>query len=128
MDTALMMSKLKAADPTIVDGPSSPGQRPKFMEVSRTASKISGALDPKAMRVKFATVGFQTVTLLDCTTSPCSSFTLMTYVVDVILSIPLQHRKRNKLLIKMDYLRHKNIGHNTNSQEQIHQGKGVEHG
>lgn len=52
----------------------------------------------------------------------------MTYVVDVILSIPLKDRKRNELLIKMDYLRHKNIGNNTNSQEQIHQGKGIEHG
>jgi len=91
-----MISKLKAADPTIVDGPSSPGQAPKFMEVSRTARRISGALEPNAIRVRFATVGFQTVTLLDLTTSPCSSLTLMTYVVEVILSIPLHHKKNEK--------------------------------
>jgi len=84
-----MMSKLNAADPTIVDGPSSRGQRPKFMEVSSTASKISGALEPKAISVKFATVAFQTVALLVCTTSPFSSFILIIDVVDVILSIPL---------------------------------------
>lgn len=45
METAEIMSKLKAAEPTIVEGPSSPGVDPKVMRVSMIDSKISGALN-----------------------------------------------------------------------------------
>jgi hypothetical protein len=44
MDTAEITSMLKAADPTIVDGPSSPGIDPNLEIVSMTESMISGAL------------------------------------------------------------------------------------
>lgn len=64
MHAAVITKRLKAADPTIVEAPSSPGHPPRFPVVSITASKISGALEPRAIRVKFATVGFQTFTFL----------------------------------------------------------------
>jgi len=60
IETPEISSKLKAADPTIVEGPSSPGVVPSYWTVSITLSMISGALEPSAMRVKLATVGFHT--------------------------------------------------------------------
>ena len=54
--------RLKAAEPTIVLGPSSPDLKFKD-KVSITESRISGALLPKAIRVKFATVSFHTKTV-----------------------------------------------------------------
>jgi hypothetical protein len=45
MDTAMITKKLKAADPTIVEGPSSPGVEPKLETVSMSESRISGALN-----------------------------------------------------------------------------------
>jgi len=43
-DTAEIIRRLKAAEPTMVEGPSSPGGRPRLVTVSMTESKISGAL------------------------------------------------------------------------------------
>ena len=66
IDTPEITIKLNAADPTIVAGPSSPGSFPKFVTVSMTESRISGAEEPRAIRVKFAIVGFQTETVIVC--------------------------------------------------------------
>ena len=57
--TATIMSKLKAAEPTMVDGPRSPEKKP-LPTISMTDNKISGADEPSAMSVRFATVGFHT--------------------------------------------------------------------
>ena len=88
--TPLITSKLKAAEPTIVEAPSFPGHssiaRPVI--VSITASKISGALDPRAIKDKLAIVAFQTVTYLVLITSfVFSSFISTIFFVAVILSI-----------------------------------------
>lgn len=62
IETALMIKRLKAAEPTIVDGPKSPEGFPKSLRASSTERMISGAEEPKAIRDKFAIVGFQTGT------------------------------------------------------------------
>ena len=54
----MITNKLNAADPTIVEAPSSPGHAPKLATVSITARRISGALDPRAISVRFAMVAF----------------------------------------------------------------------
>lgn len=64
IETALITSKLKAADPTMQDGPSSPGHSPRLFTVSITESKISGALDPRAISDRLAIVGFHTLYLI----------------------------------------------------------------
>ena len=59
MQMAEMTSRLKAADPTMVPGPSSPAS--KFLPmISMTDSRISGADVPRASRDRLATVSFHT--------------------------------------------------------------------
>ena len=60
IDAAVITSKLKDADPTIVKGPSSDAGSPRVLMVSITLSKISGADEPRAMSVRFAMVAFHT--------------------------------------------------------------------
>ncbi|CAN7949529.1 unnamed protein product, partial [Ixodes pacificus] len=67
MQTAVMTSRLNAADPTMVPGPRSPASKLQKQThllpmISMMASKISGALEPSAMSVRLATVSFQTLT------------------------------------------------------------------
>ena len=88
IDNPLIQSKLKAADPTIVDGPSSPGHPFKFATVSRQLSKISGALDPKAISDKLAMVGFQIKAVL-LVMDPSWFLISNVVVAAVILSIDL---------------------------------------
>ena len=81
-----MTKRLKEADPTIVEAPSSPGHLPSLVTVSSTARRISGADDPRAIRVRFATVGFQKVTFFYIIfPSPCLTLT-MTFL-EVIFSM-----------------------------------------
>ena len=81
-----MTIRLKAAEPTIVEGPSSPGVDPSVEIVSMMESRISGALEPSAMSVRFAMVGFQTLTVAFYLV-PFSSTYSISFVCDVMTSI-----------------------------------------
>ena len=70
MQTAQMASRLKAADPTMVPGPSSPLSN-LLPTISMQESRISGAELPKAIRVKLATVPFHTGTSIVSGMSSC---------------------------------------------------------
>lgn len=76
---------MKAADPTIVEAPNSPGHYPRFVTVSRTARRISGADDPRAISVRLATVAFQKVADFWMIFSPYLTLTIT--FLDVIFSI-----------------------------------------
>ena len=84
--TAVMTIRLKAADPTIVDGPSAPLLKPSFI-VSITERRISGADEPKAIRVRLATVEFQTRTWKVRSSPVPLSFFLIDFSFDVSTSI-----------------------------------------
>merc|ERR1719247_1835904 len=62
MQTAQMTSRLNAAEPTMVEGPSSPAKKPEET-ISMTESRISGAEEPSAISVRLATVAFHTCTV-----------------------------------------------------------------
>ena len=55
--TPVIQNRLKAAEPTMVPGPSSPALKP-FPAISMHDRRISGALEPRAINVRFATVSF----------------------------------------------------------------------
>ena len=84
-----MIRKLKAAEPTMVEGPSSPGFYPRVVTVSITLRRISGAEEPRAIRVRFATVGFQTGTLIFKSSPDASSCLKMILFEEVITEIEL---------------------------------------
>ena len=55
--TPRMTSRLKAAEPTMVEGPRSPAMKPPVV-ISTTLSRISGAEEPRAISDRLATTGF----------------------------------------------------------------------
>ena len=87
MATALITRRLKAAEPTMVEGPRSLYGSPKPLTASKTERMISGAEEPNAMRVRLAMVGFHTGTSIKNVFSVVSSTTSLTYVLEVITSI-----------------------------------------
>lgn len=62
IETPVMTRKLKAAEPTIVAAPSSPGFSyfASPLIASMQLRRISGALDPNAIKLRLATVAFHT--------------------------------------------------------------------
>ena len=80
----MITSMLNAAEPTIVDGPSSPDRIPR-PQISITESRISGADEPSAISVRLATVSFHTLTRKRRVVPSMICFTV--YVCDVTCSI-----------------------------------------
>lgn len=107
--TALINSKLNAADPTIVDGPSYPAGSPRVYIASITESKISGADDPKAIKERFAIVAFQTGTSTKYYFSPFLSYTSIRFVDDVITSIASMKRSAIMAIPRNNHIRKINI-------------------
>ena len=93
MEIPEMTKKLNAAEPTIVDGPNSPAFCPRVETVSMTLRRISGALEPKAISVKLATVGFQTFTFVFTNSYRYGSYFITTLFEDVMTSIALKISK-----------------------------------
>ena len=106
IETALITSKLKAADPTIVNGPSAEAGALRSPTVQNTLSKISGADEPKAIKVRFAIVAFQTgvsmknLFLFLSTTSTYTVFEVITSIASMkmsaIILIPRNNHIKNK--------------------------------
>jgi len=111
MHTALINKRLKAAEPTIVEGPSSPAFSPSEPIVSSTESKISGADDPRAINERFAMVAFQTGTSTQYILSVFLSYTSLRYVVDVITSIASMKISAMIEIPKKRYIRKKKYTH-----------------
>ena len=79
---AMIMKRLKAAEPTIVLGPRSPAS--KFLPTtSMTDNMISGADEPSAMSVRLDTVSFHICTV-KVTFSPSGFVTVTSRSLDVI--------------------------------------------
>ena len=95
METPEMTRKLKAAEPTMVEAPSLPGAWPSVETVSIILSKISGALEPRAISVRFAIVGFQTEIFFS-TRCP-SSLTTKTFLVLLVMT-SMQLSRYEKIL------------------------------
>lgn len=102
IDTAEITIRLNAAEPTIVDGPSSPGSFPKFVTVSITERRISGADDPNAISVRLAIVGFHTETFIVCST-PSMSVYLTALVCEVMTSIESINMSETRAIPKNRY-------------------------
>ena len=86
--TPVITSKLNAAEPTIVLGPSFPASKFEPM-ISMIDRRISGADDPRAIRVRFATVSFQTRTSTSSYSLPgpgLATFTIFTLLVIVSIA------------------------------------------
>ena len=86
LQTAVMTMRLKAAEPTMVDGPSSPALNPP-VSTSMTFKRISGAEEPRAMRVRLATVAFHTRTCTRTGLPSLSTPLFFVYSLDVTTSI-----------------------------------------
>mmetsp|Transcript_86107 Transcript_86107/g.162274 ORF Transcript_86107/g.162274 Transcript_86107/m.162274 type:complete len:237 (-) Transcript_86107:261-971(-) len=104
MHTATMTKRLKAAEPTTVDGPSSP-LNISSASSSMTESRISGADEPKAMSERFATVLFQTYTVMNLVelVPPAASLTLTRFFLLVIVSIELMKMSETMLTPRKQY-------------------------
>ncbi len=105
IDTAEITNKLKAAEPTMVEGPSSPGLTPNVYKVSITDSRISGADDPNAINVKLAIVGFQNRTLNSLSLPVSGSVYLMIEVFAVISSMAPMKMSETMEMPRKRYIR-----------------------
>lgn len=92
METPLITRRLKAAEPTMVEGPSSGGMASMSFTLEITERRISGADEPNAMRVRLATVGFQiNFSIVTCCVLSLSQYsTLIVYsVIDSMASMKM---------------------------------------